>query len=156
MLRPQFVGESAAKDFRREVAAFCAAERALSDDPGVREGEDGGGDVLAAGFAADGEVAEPGGGGGEHRSIIGEYKAKICTGAALILAGLIEAVMKPIAQSGLIAVATSDLSASLSRTRTPCRSMRALACSRQPKTTRRRTARHRPPSETKTFRGPMI
>lgn len=74
------MGESAAKDFRREVAAFCAAERALSDDPGIGQGEDGGGDVLAAGFAADGEVAEPGGGEVEHRSIIGEYKAKICTG----------------------------------------------------------------------------
>jgi hypothetical protein len=80
MIGPQFVGESAAEDFRREVAAFGAAEWALGDDPGVGKGEDGGGDVFVAGFAADGEVAEARCGEVEHRFIIGEEKAKICTG----------------------------------------------------------------------------
>jgi hypothetical protein len=72
MLGPQAVGQGAAEDFRRQVAAFFTAKRALCDDPGLRHSEDRGRDVLAAGFAADGEVAEPRSGQVEHRTSIGE------------------------------------------------------------------------------------
>jgi len=72
MLGPRFPGQVSTENFRREVATFCAAKRALGDDPGVGQGEDRGGDVFATSFAADGEVAEPRCGQVEHRNSIGE------------------------------------------------------------------------------------
>ena len=58
--------QGSAEDFRWEVAAFCSAERALGDDPGIGEGEDGRRDVFVTRFAANGEVAGARGGQVEH------------------------------------------------------------------------------------------
>ena len=73
------MGEATLEDFGREICASLMAERAVGDDPGVRHGHDGGGDVLAASFAADSVVADSGFGELPHVTSIGEEKEKICT-----------------------------------------------------------------------------
>jgi hypothetical protein len=74
---PQTVRERSAKDLGRQIAALNPAEGTLRGDPPVWNREDGGGDVFAALFAADREVAALGCWQVEHGSSIGEDKAKI-------------------------------------------------------------------------------
>ena len=54
------VGEAASENLRREIGTAPAAERALSDDPGVGHSHDGCRDVFAAPFALHGVVANAG------------------------------------------------------------------------------------------------
>ena len=54
------VREAAAEDLRWEIGAALAAKRALGDDPRIRHGHDGGGNVLTAAFAAHRVVADVG------------------------------------------------------------------------------------------------
>jgi hypothetical protein len=77
MVEPQTVGEGSAKDFGGEVAALGSTERTLGDDPRVGNGEDRGLDVFATRLAAEGEVAALGCGQVEHRTSIGEERAKV-------------------------------------------------------------------------------
>jgi len=73
----QPVGERTPENVRRKVAPLLSAQRAVGQDPGAGHGFDGGGNVLAAGLAAEDEFAFPRWGDVEHRASIGEQKAKI-------------------------------------------------------------------------------
>ncbi|HEX4284259.1 MAG TPA: hypothetical protein VHZ28_04155 [Terracidiphilus sp.] len=68
----EFVADMPTEDLGRQVAAFFATERTFGDDPGVGHGFDGGWNVFAASFAAEGVVAEAGGGRVKHGTSIGE------------------------------------------------------------------------------------